>query len=55
MIENIEKTLIATFIDNYDLFEETSLKSENFYDVRYAKIFEVLKKLHKKNFLLMKI
>lgn len=48
MIENIEKTLIATFIDNYDLFEETSLKSENFYDVRYAKIFEVLKKLHKK-------
>ncbi len=48
MIENIEKTVIATLIDNYDLFEDCSLKSEYFYNLKYGKIFEVLKKLHKK-------
>ena len=48
MIENIEKTVLATLIDNYDLFEDCSLKSEYFYNLKYVKIFEVLKKLHKK-------
>lgn len=55
MVENIEKTVLATLIDNYDLFEYSNLKSEYFYNLRYAKIFEVLKKLQKKNFHLMKI
>ena len=48
MIKNIEKTVLATLIDNYDLFVETTLKSDYFFDLRYAKIFEVLKKLQKK-------
>lgn len=48
MIENIEKTVLATLIDNYDLFEDSNLKTEYFYNLRYGKIFEVLKKLQKK-------
>lgn len=48
MIENIEKTVLATLLDNYDLFEDSSLKTEYFYNFKYAKIFEVLKKLQKK-------
>ncbi len=48
MVENIEKTVLATLIYNYDLFEDSNLKTEYFYNLRYGKIFEVLKKLQKK-------
>lgn len=48
MIENIEKTVLATLIDNYDLFENCSLKSEYFYNFKHKKIFETLQKLYKK-------
>lgn len=48
MIENIEKTVLATLIDNYDLFPNTSLKAEYFYNFKHKKIFETLQNLYKK-------
>lgn len=48
MIENIEKTVLATLIDNYDLFEKCNLKPEHFNNIHYKKIFEILQKLFKK-------
>lgn len=55
MIENIEKTVLATLIDNYDLFPNTSLKAEYFYNFKHKKIFETLQNLYKKSFPLMRI